>query len=58
MNKVADNKKKVKHGNLGILVACTAVVGGMVGAAYAAVPLYKLHRIEPRRGVVSEIQAA
>ena len=42
MNKVADNKKKVKHGNLGILVACTAVVGGMVGAAYAAVPLYKL----------------
>ncbi|MBP2547741.1 cytochrome c oxidase assembly protein subunit 11 [Neorhizobium galegae] len=34
--------RKQKVGNGAILVACLVFVGGMVGAAYASVPLYRL----------------
>jgi cytochrome c oxidase assembly protein subunit 11 len=34
--------RKQKAGNGAILVACLVFVGGMVGAAYASVPLYRL----------------
>ncbi|EKF59344.1 cytochrome C oxidase assembly protein [Agrobacterium albertimagni AOL15] len=37
-----DDKKASERRNLGVATACVVFVGGMIGMAYAAVPLYQL----------------
>ncbi|MGL4199370.1 MAG: cytochrome c oxidase assembly protein [Allorhizobium sp.] len=38
----SDNNKASNRRNIGVATACVVFVGGMVGMAYAAVPLYQL----------------
>ncbi len=44
MSEPADNKPQARRGtsNRAIVLGCVAFVGGMVGMAYAAVPLYQI----------------